>query len=120
MAEDSLDIEILNVIEGDPSRNDPENVADRLLEKPKVIHIFTDGPDESFNVQEMSNYLVETFGPNYTVQLEGDIIQRALDRKPDSKDQLIKDLVDAKKWVRSGGRFGGISTKVNPKKLFEM
>ena len=62
--------------------NDPNSVAERLLQKPTVIHMFTDGVSPSFDSTAMKEYLSQTFGPNFSVEFEGDIIDKALKDDP--------------------------------------
>ncbi|GEM_PF-5953707 len=66
--------------EGGKMRYDdsPGAVAERLLAKPTVINMFTDGPDGVFNAEQMKAYLAKTFGPNFAVINQGDIIQYGL------------------------------------------
>lgn len=53
----------------------PEAVAARLLAKPVVIHIYTNGADPAFNPVEMADYLRQTWGANFTVQYEGPVLK---------------------------------------------
>ncbi|OGM28380.1 hypothetical protein A2962_02735 [Candidatus Woesebacteria bacterium RIFCSPLOWO2_01_FULL_39_61] len=100
--------------------NDPNSVAERLLQKPTVIHMFTDGVSPSFDSTAMKEYLSQTFGPNFSVEFEGDIIDKALKDDPAKEDEIVDRLVSAKPWakVSSFWQFGG-SLDNNQKKELE-
>lgn len=89
-------------------RNDESHaVAERLLAKPATIHLFTDGPYRSFDLNQLSQYLKKTFGPHFTIENHGDLVQFAISKNPDKKGEIIAKLAEAK---LASKRFGFEST----------
>lgn len=98
---------------------DPNSVAERLLKKPTVIHLLTDGVSPSFDPGAMREYLAITLGSNFTVEFEGDIIEKALEDNPSKEEEILDGLVSAKPWVGAYtfSRFGNFLDTDQKKEL---
>lgn len=84
-------------IERELHGDSPDAVAARLLAKPAVVHLFTDGPDGAFNIMQYVLYLKGILGPNFTIDYNGDLVRYSLSQNPDKRDQILQKLARARR-----------------------
>lgn len=118
--QDQPPIKITFLTETEKVSDEPEAVAERLLKKPVVVHLFTDGPDKTFDPASLKEYLSATLGPNFTIEYHGDIVQFALNENPNNREQMIAALAKAK-FAKRFERFASspVSLTDDEKKLLE-
>ena len=99
LSENKPALRILRVEHRPPLDTNVHAVAERLLAVPATIHLFTDGPDEHFDVKTFRLYLEQTLGPNFSIVSEGDIWRYALNHDSLKYQAIIGSLAKAKAWA---------------------
>lgn len=114
-------VRIIRFAQEKPVDRSAEAVAERLLEKPTVVHIYQDGPDPAFDVKAYSEYLQATLGENFTIVVEGNPFLQAIAAHPEKKDELLTALGEAKQWACIGHGFSSFTDKLSTdqKKVLE-
>ncbi|GEM_PF-2960255 len=97
-------------------KDDPKSVAERLLKRPTVIHIFTDSPDRVFDPEQISSYLSSTLGPNFTAQYHGDFVRFVTGQNQKSRVEFTSDLGRAK-LLRSRATFDFVGWAKDEEKI---
>lgn len=102
-----IGIRTINSVEVKPRDESPKGAAERLLRRPIIIHLFTDGPDRVFDPDAFAEYLGQTFGPNFTVLKEGDIMKYAISHNPEKQPEIVSRIAGAK--LAKLGRYQDLS-----------
>ncbi len=115
MSEEGKDIEVK--ILGEPQtpvarkeRNyfSSEAVAERLNARTFHAHLYTDGPHETFDAEAVAQFIRETLGKNFPVDVRGDFVSYWLPKvSAEKKAKFIQGMGESKKWALAPSRFRG-------------
>lgn len=115
MSEEGKDIEIkilrepqTPVIQKERTGSSSEAVAERLNARTFHVHLYTDGPHETFNPEEVAQFISETLGRHFPVDVRGGFISYWLQKAGrEKRTMFIQRMAESKKWALAPSRFRG-------------
>lgn len=82
----------------------PKEIAERMLERPVFVHLFTDGPTKELNTEQLRLYVQGLFGSNFTFTYDGDFAEYYVRLDATRRLDMAQKFAKAKRWVHVGDR----------------